>query len=468
MPAISLRKKWSDSNTLDAVLAAFNESTSVNEEGAVSFNDMNWQQLLSLLDDAFNYPNVISARELSQIIYRSVVDARKLGEVAKTDLMYRINSKATDLLASTRSRFRMWTYMRLNWNGAESPFRLKINNVKFSGLPRLPTDLVVSDYDLNGVGKIKPNSHYGFGYIVCSVDARNEDDAARQIFEALDIFWSLANAIWSEWNIFGGEHHAEAKFWNGPYQFFFKDDTFLGTERLWFSSEFSDDEWNRYPKKRSEFDKLLPTVRNAIKELVDHPLRKIILRALKLLNDGMTSKDSSYRLLRYWSALEVLFSSAGGTKTSDIILRSLFADKYYDIDRLKLDYLSRLRNQYVHEGLGNENVYYLIQFLRDHVRKHVFYLTFHGADFKNHEDYLAMCDLPHDLDALKSRREAIARRELIISIGRHKPLESKRAKATALHEDHEDYENAVAASAELDPSQVISLEEMKHELGLDA
>lgn len=420
MATVALRQEWRDGR-LQALLDDFNSRTSVNDDGAVRFSDFDFQQTFSLLDGAFRYPEALTTREMSALIYRAVIDLRKTGVVKLNDLISAVNASASDALSSRKSRFTMWTALRLRNLSQSGGFDIRYKGVLLQGRSILPPRLRLEEYDLSG-DRISPNDLSGFAFLIGRTEARNEEGAARNIFEAADLFMALTNVAWRQWNVFGGEHHAEAKLWEGPYQFFWRNKTFLGSERLWFNPEFRRDEWNRHPETGAKFRQFLPAVRRGLRKLEGHPLARVLSQALRLMHDGMVSRDSSYRLLRFWSALESIFSKENESRSDTIIDRALFAENCEDRDivRLKLQYLSRIRNGYVHAGLENENIYHLIQFLRDFVANHLLYLLYNGDDFDSHDEYIAMCSLPSSLDALKRRRQAIQRRENVILFRRHR------------------------------------------------
>lgn len=423
MAAVGFDASWSDGSAINSVLDKFNSETNLTPEGGISFSDFHFQQDLSLLDDAFRYTDEICSREMSGMIHDAMIQIRKSGPVTKDALLTSLRQRAAAYLAKPCSRFTMWSRIRLRWIGQHTGFNIDHDGVRFQARGSIPNRLTLQEYRVNGVGRVDPNDLHGFGYLVARVDSRSEYDAAHRIFDAQDTLYALVNVLWRSWSIMGGEHHVEAELRQGPHQFFWNEGAFLGTDRLWFNIDHDSEEWERHPKDIRTFTAdVLPTARRGLKKLQSHPLKGILVRAMKLISDGMSSRKSSYQLLRYWSAMEMIFSdNSKNIRYDDVVRRSLFAEIDPSISGLKLRYLAKMRNRYVHAGEENENLYSLIQFLRHFVCEHVSYLIYQGDDFETHADYLAMCDLPRDAASLEKRKLAISRRENIIAIRRHKP-----------------------------------------------
>src|SRR3546814_849451 len=99
-----------------------------------------------------------------------------------------------------------------------------------------------------------------------------------------------------------------------------------------------------------------------------------------LLQDGFASRDSSHRLLRYWSALEQLYveADAKGGSNEKVLDRALFAEGDPTLSRWKLEHIARLRNDYVHAGGAGDDLHHQCQFLRMLLSRHINHWIFEG------------------------------------------------------------------------------------------
>jgi hypothetical protein len=421
MTTVSYRQKWIETGRLKRVLAKINDGTSVNADGAIQFDDFDFQQYFDLLADAFHSPDTLTPREISSLVYSACIDLRKLGPVQRDKLLGLVNKKASEALAVAPRPFTMWTQLRLRQMVWSRGFKLSFQDVRIEGRARLPKRYRLTDYLISGHGYIRPNKLSDFAYLILRCDARNEEDAARKMFDAIDTFYAVSNLIWRSINMWT-DPHAQAYLWLGPYQFFWQGQKFLGKERIWYNPKFDEAEWQRFPKDAKDFLVRLPHIRKALADLQPHPLRQILSPAAKLVHEGKASPDLSFRLLRYWSALETLYSEGSNKNVpyDKLIRRATFGERDRELAILKLEHLAKLRNSYVHSGDTERERNELTQFLGEILAHQILYLLRYADDLADHNELIEMADLPNDLNLLARRRRAIERRENIIQFGRHR------------------------------------------------
>jgi hypothetical protein len=179
--------------------------------------------------------------------------------------------------------------------------------------------------------------------------------------------------------------------------------------------------WNRFPKDAKDFVRQAPLIKRALKKLADHPLRAELKASLLLINEGMTSDDLAFRLMRFWSAAEALYAPGEDkVPARKLIARLTFASKASEwLDKIKLERCYHLRNIYVHRGSNDSDNTSLVQHLRELLLHQIYYYLWQGRDLEKHSDLLMMVDLPSAEGALERRRLAIDRRLSIARSGRH-------------------------------------------------
>jgi hypothetical protein len=425
MTTVRYDSRWAESKKIDDLICYINESTDINSEGNIKFTNLEIDQYFNILSDTFIHPKSLTKKEINSFVYRCALDLRKNGLIKSDELLVKVNERASQELSKPAKIFKMWTKLRIRSMNPQDQFILKYDNVSIEGHRYLPENMVVNEYFISGIGQICPQNPKFFGYLILLANARNEESAADILFDTCDAFMAVTNLLLRSHNIIGDGSSSEAAIWYGPYQFFWQEEQFLCGDHIWRNPNYRDDHWDQYPISGSDFRKVLPEIRNTLSILESHPLKSTISQVAKLINEGMVSADLHYRTLRFWSALENLFSLSTDKNIpyEKIIKRSLFGvtqKKERNLLEWKLNRLSNIRNKYVHVGDSESGHHGLNYFLKEFIVHHLFYLIKRGGDFKNHQEYVDMTDLPHDKAILEARRLAIKRRENVNSFGNHK------------------------------------------------
>lgn len=418
---VSFRKEWSDSGVIDKLLSELNDGTEPNPEGSITFTVSDHRDLFFLLADGISYPKTITRNDVSAISYRSFLDLRKSGIVSRNSLISEIAKRVTLLEQAPKKKYTMWTKCRLRQMSFAKTSRFGVEGVAIRTSAHLPKWLRLDEHFISGVGRIKPNDLPLYGYLIFSTEARNENEASKKIFAAADLFFSIANTSTRPVELWV-QRVPSAILWLGPHQFFFENRKFLGQNKVWYNQNFDEKIWDRFPKNAGELNKRARQIRRAVQALIDHPLREPLRASLLLINEGMTSDDLAFRLMRFWSAAEALYAPENErTSTSRLISRLTFASKADAwLDKIKLERCYHLRNMYVHRGSNDSDDTSLVQHLRELVLHQIYYYLFQGSDIESHEDLLMMVDLPASENALERRRQAVERRLNIARRGRHR------------------------------------------------
>lgn len=315
----------------------------------------------------------------------------------------------------------MWSKMRLKNMAFAKASHFLVDGVRIRTAAHLPKWLRVDEHCISGFGRIKTNILPFFGYVIFSVEARNEEEAAERIFAASDLFFAVVNTAWRSIELWIQRRPA-ASLWLGPNQFFFRGRRFIGEEKTWYNPDYEKDTWELFPKDAREFGKRTRYFRQVLDNIEDHPLREPIVKSLILISEGMISRDLSFRLMRLWSAAEVLYAiESEKTNINKLVDRLTFASKEEAwLDKLKLYRCYHLRNSYVHHGSRDNDDSALIRHLQELLLHHLYYFIFQGADISSHREFMAMIDMPSDESALDRLSRAIERRRNLLRTGRHK------------------------------------------------
>lgn len=411
-----------ESGYISRLVDRLNEGTELNSEGSIAFRADDFEDLFFLLADGVTYPEDVTRSDVSSISYRAFIDLRKLGRVDTRTLIREIAKRVGDLRSSPRQIYTMWSKMRLRQMPFAKTVRFNFDGVSVRTAAHLPRWLQLDEHFISGVGRIKPDVLPFFGYIIFSVEARNENEAAKRIFDACDLLYAIVNTAWRSIELWVQRRPA-ARVWLGPNQFFFRDRKFIGKDAVWYNQDYDEATWNLFPADAHEFRKRSPMFRKVLARLNAHPLREPLSKALLLISEGMVSRDLAFRLMRFWSASEVLYSEdEERTNIKKLISRLTFASgEEAWLDRLKLQRAYHLRNSYVHSGSRENDDSSLVQHLREKLLIQIYYYIFKAADIRSHRELLMMVDLPADETLLDQQALAIERRRNLVRTGRHLP-----------------------------------------------
>lgn len=423
---ITRSKKYVSDEALRALFREIEENTELTE-GGLSYTRLDFDELFEILPDAFSVTPAISRSEAISLFGKALRQCRHLGPLTAEAMVERANHIHRENLAVRERKFTMWTKFRAKDMAGRPGFRLTWQGITIRTATQLPAWLRLDDYLLNGVGRINPWEPRNFGYIILSCDERDEDRAVDRMMDALQLVQGLINLreTYGRMTWWGGRNWTEGSLWLGPNQFLFERRSFRGDDRIWYNPDYDEDAWKRYPPAMSRILEVVPYVRHALKALSNHPFRDVLTRSIMLMQDGFSSRDSSHRLLRYWSSLEQLYfeADAKGRSNEKVLERVLFAEPDAALSKWKLEHIARLRNDYVHAGGPGDDLHHLCQFLRLLLSRHLNHWIFQGGDLANHAALLAYLKLPAQRSKLVEQKALIDRR--IAFIDSQKPNKSK-------------------------------------------
>ncbi len=344
--------KQIDTSLRGRVLNSLENATSIDNNGQVTWGiEGEVQQHISILRDAFEFPNELSGHECAGLVWRGLFDARKKGALTDSSVMEEVQRNADANLAQSVRRYSMWSQISYEKSAAVRTLKFKFDDVEIRLTSQLPSYMHLSAGTLSNLGHLSVNDNNRFGYLVAVTTARNEAHAADKIFRATEMVQSVYNLALKSWNIFGSEQKPEALMLMGSHHFLYRDKKPLYPEHTWYNPNFREEFWTSTPRESKTIFTSAKTVRKALKALEHHPLKDPISTAFLMMNDGMQSADMSHRTLRYWTAIERLFQ-AGDERASyeKIIKRATYLDDADSLAGAKLSRLVRIRNRYVHMG----------------------------------------------------------------------------------------------------------------------
>lgn len=406
------RSKHVSPEQLTALLTAFFEGSKVNAEGAVQYLRYDFSHLFEMLPDAFEVTSALTPKQMQGVLSQALLQCRKAGHQSEEALVDEAERLAKKELAKKPSKFTLWTKFRARQMPHVPGFKMLWNGVSIRSARKLPRYLQVQDYFLSGYGHVEPEEPVFYGYVIFSTQARDDETAVGKMLDALHLFYGLFNiyARWGQVTHHSGLHWTDGPLWLGPYQFVFRGKNFL-SERLWYNPDYLQPAWTRSPLDMKKVLEFLPRVKKSIKALATHPLQDALVRTIILFQDGFAARDASHRLLRYWSALEQLYSDDPRNRNQQLVIkRASFAEPSPALERWKLRHAAHLRNEHVHAGELGTEVDASTEHLRDLLSRHINHLILRRGDLANHAEWLELVDFPPNRKRLAARKTNIDRR----------------------------------------------------------
>jgi hypothetical protein len=408
---VSVRR--SNKHVSDAALAAwikaFTDGTEVSAAGNLSYKRLDFLEMFEILPDAFHVTSELDPSEKAAVLSAAARACRSAGTMTVPALIKAADRLVSDRLKMPKSTFSMWTKLRARQASFSPGFKLQYGGVRIWSASRLPPYMRAREYFLSGHGRIDPTKPTFYGHLVARCSARTDDGAVRTMLHSLQVVMGLTNLVllYGSWSHPIGRKITEGKLFGGPYYFLYKGRRFLGEERVWYNPQYDEEAWASLTIQMPELLQALPHVRRLICNLEEHTFGIVLARTITLLQEGFESADTSFRLLRYWSALEHLYAERSSRQRNydRIMKRAAFAEPEFELTLWKLRHASNLRNEYVHLKSHDEDLQAICQFLRDMLSRHLLYLLKNPRRFATHDEFLQFVELPRtvgELTALKA------------------------------------------------------------------
>jgi hypothetical protein len=252
-------------------------------------------------------------------------------------------------------------------------------------------------------------------YTVCSTNARNVWHGSEKIFNAIQLFYALINIRNNRRTLFLNSSRPEAHVWLGQYQFVYRRSVDHDPAIVYSNLDFESSWWTHFIPHPDTVWSDKDAYRLDIKKLKAHACCEVLSKSLRLLSSGMSTNNISYRIMRYWSVLETLYSLPDERASADkLIDRLLFVrSKTRWLEREIARQVYELRNGYVHQGMDEGVEVSLVDDFRNMLITHVRYWL-DSAPSITHRDIVQIADLPTDKSRLKSIESNVRRKLRII------------------------------------------------------
>jgi hypothetical protein len=402
------------------LLSEVGRSATVNEQGAVSWSNIFFENLRVALRSAFIVINPdndeLNEQDTWQLIWQSLVELIKKAPgkpVNPEELIKRADELAAVYFRTSPLKYVLLSSLAIpdlpkrsiRVRGCTVTF-LKTKDKKYD-IPRL----LSKQFESSAIFKHIHSTKYRI--VRVSTEGRSIYDASVKALDALD----LLRGLWSLFATYGPSPLSSGGIGRNPigvihrgpiHTLHYPDGKIVDESICWYDPDFTGEhpifsdveKWRQIEKERKW----------AMKQLATHECRSDLEILLSRYVSALDQPNTDLAFLQLWSILEKITDTVGA-KYDETIKRTawIFAKKDRGLVKDILELLRCRRNQYVHSGKASEQcdqIAYLIKFFVD---PHIIKLIANKFRIRSIEEYGQLLDLPADVDMLEERQQLLLR-----------------------------------------------------------
>ncbi len=394
-------------------------SLTVHKEGITYDNIELFQSLVAVLANIFRFPSNWYHQEISSRIARAALETKRAGAEDLDSFIVELNKLAQPLLNARARAYKMWTKLSLHEWGKSKAYLFKIGNVHIVLRKQVPSSLHLDKFFISGIGDISPEFPKGGVIAIARGRFRSDQQAGDGLHRSITDLASIINlALQSrrrEWR--SGKAKPKSKLLVGDNQYLFRGRKNLNTESIWYNPDFREDFWIASNFRIKELERVSRYVRKLLREIDNHTSGERIMSSIRMMGEGWTSHDEHHRILRTWTAFELLLSRSPerADRFEDIIKRATFIAKDRQRWSTQLLHAALTRNRYVHENAAAVSAGAVATALDAYLTALIEWMLFSSVKFESHARLLDMLDLPPDPEALQRQATDRSRAIQILS-----------------------------------------------------
>ena len=371
--------------------------------------------LAPVLSEHIRFPAHWYTGEVSGFTRRAALDAKKGGAETPKGFLDHLERLSRPLIEANFQPYRIWTKISAAGIGPRSRVVIKIGEGSVVLSKLLPKSLQISEYFISGVGRVNPNEPKGGVYAIASGKFRSDLQAGDGLTEMISDLLCVINFVYLGRRVVhrSGKAKPKSVIIMGDNQYLFRKSVDINRDSIWYNPEFRADFWESARFSERDFIISLNAAREMIKRIRSHVFGGRIMAAMRMLTEGWTSHDERHRILRSWTAFELLLSRS--SKRMDnyeaIVKRASFLARRPEIFEMRLRHAASVRNRCVHENQTGVDAESVATTLDNFFVAMVNVLIFSDTSFSSHEEFIDVLDLCRDPEVLQKqidiRRKAI-------------------------------------------------------------
>lgn len=395
--------QWKKGFDVGHIIEKSQEFMQVSENNVAKSSFWEDEWYISTLFSMLELPSDIPEFYLEKAIKKAFVEMHKCKEFTDKALLKKIKQEIGNYYKLPNTKFHLLTSISLVKTNVFP--NMKIGGCHLSFFQRVPQKYSKSRNRLFQERKEEERKDYL--YVVASILAKSEREAAGKCLESIDLFRGIINLH---------ENHLYSRHW-GPGERKAVNQLILGKIHTlhghsgdlcpaiyWYEPEYQSTKYP-YKFKNTEVLDFIQEMRQKLsKSKFSTEIEKAIIRYTRALD----YLDLNVSLLKLWSLLEFL-TDTGMSGYDETIKRTIFHFEDRDVQRQILEHLRETRNRSVHNGIDVENIRIRVYQLKRYVEVLIFFHLSNAYKFSTFKESCEFCSTTTDERAL---REQIVKHEL--------------------------------------------------------
>lgn len=384
-------------------------SLSVQSQGVTFDDHALFDSLTPLLAERIRFPNNWYHQEIGQHVARAVLDCKSAGTEDFDAFLKQLNRSAEKLLRAREAAYSMWTKLSLHDWGLGKSFRYRVGDVNVLLTGRVPSTLRLTEFFTNGMGRINPEEPNGGVVAIARGRFRSDKQAGNGLYQAISDLAAIINFAYlsrrREWR--AGKVRPKAKLLLGDNLFLFKGRRSLNKHTIWYNADFRQDFWSASNFRTKDLERIDKYVKSLLQRIKKRPVGERVMSALRMMGEGAFSHDVQHRILRTWTAFEILLSRSAerADRYEEIVQRAAFIARDKKRWELQLLHAALTRNRYVHENSAAVAAESVADTLDAYFTALVEWVLFSKFEFESHERLIDTLDLSTDISVLEKQVE---------------------------------------------------------------
>lgn len=395
--------KWKKGFDVGHIIEKSQQFMQVSENNIVKSSFWEDEWYISTLFSMLELPSDIPEFYLEKAIKKAFVEMHKCKEFTDKALLKKIKQEIGNYYKLSSAKYHLLTSISLVKTNIFPD--MYIGGCRLSFFENVPKKYSKSRNSFFQESKEVERKDYL--YVVASIIAKSEREAAGKCLESIDLFRGIVNLhenFLYSMHLGSGERKAVNQLTLGKTHTLHDHNGKSCPGIYWYEPDY---QGTKQPFRLTTTN-VLGFVQEMKRKLSKSKFSTEIEKAIIRYARALDYLDLNVSLLKLWSLLEFL-TDTGMSGYDETIRRTIFHFKGRDVERQILEHLRETRNRSVHSGIDVENVRIRVYQLKRYVETLIYFHLSNAYKFSTFKESCEFCSTTTDEKAL---REQIVKHEL--------------------------------------------------------